>query len=132
MISINFKNLDKSELIKDVVHESLSPLIEKFPQLRNSKITVTLEMENSPFQAGPDLFKVKLHVANGRFKGVTITKADSNIYRALAEIVDHLLEKFNRTGDKERVKKINKARRINREIIEPAESEDLYEWKKSV
>lgn len=132
MIQIIFKNLEKSELAREVVHERVNPLVEKFEQLKDSKITVTLEMENSPFQSGPDLFKVKLHIANGKFKGVTITKSDSNLYKALAEIVDHLLEKLNRTGDKERVKKRNRARKINKEIEEPSGDDQIWEWKQTV
>lgn len=115
MIYIKFKNLDKSELAQEAVHERISRLIEKFPDLNDCKIRVTLEMENSPFQAGPDLFKVKLHVASGRYDGVTIEKSDSSLYVALAEIVDHMLELLNRFGDRSRVKERSRARQIARE-----------------
>lgn len=112
MILIKFKNLEKSEMAREAVSERIEMLVEKFPDLSESKIQVTLEMENSPTQAGPDRFKVKLHVASGRYGGITIEKADSSLYVALAEVVDHMLEKFNRFGDKSRVKERNKARRI--------------------
>ena len=89
MIQINFKNLERSELTRISVRERVEPLIEKFPDLSESKIQITLEMENSPVQAGPDRFKMKLHISRGRYDGITIEKANSNLYVALAEVVDH-------------------------------------------
>lgn len=112
MIEIKFKNLDRSELAKEAVHEKVGALVDKFESLKYSRVVVTLEMENSPLQAGPDLFNAKLHVANGRFAGLTVVKSDSNLYRALADLVDHLLERLNRTGDKERVRRRTKARAL--------------------
>lgn len=87
MISVKFKNLQKSDLVLKAVHERVENLIEKFPDLEKSNIQVTLEMENSPTQAGPDLFKVKLHISNARYDGITIEKADPNLYVALADVV---------------------------------------------
>jgi ribosome-associated translation inhibitor RaiA len=112
MIQVKFKNLEKSEMAMDAVNERLEPFVEKFEDLKESRITVTLEMQNSPIQAGPDLFTVQLHISQGRFKGTTVKKSNSNLYKALADVSDHLLEKLNRLGDKERVKQRTKARKI--------------------
>lgn len=118
MIQIKFKNLEKSEMAREAVQERIETLIEKFPDLSKCKIQITLEMENSPLQAGPDLFKVKLHVASGRYDGITVEKSDASLYVALAEVVDHMLEKLNRFGDRQRVQERAKARRIVREVEE--------------
>lgn len=118
MIQVKFKNLDKSELAREAVHDRIEALTEKFPDLSEAKVQVTLEMENSPIQAGPDLFKVKVHVLRSRYDGVTVEKSDSNLYVALAEVADHMLEKLNRVGDKVRVKERTKARRIEHEMTE--------------
>lgn len=119
MIQVKFKNLEKSELAVDAVYERLESFVEKFEDLKESRIIVTLEMQNSPIQAGPDLFTVKLHISRGRFKGTTVKKSDSNLYKALADVADHLLEKLNRSGDKERVKQRAKARKLlNKRSIE--------------
>lgn len=118
MIQVKFKNLDKSEIARDAVHERIETLVEKFPDLNESKIQVTLEMENSRLQAGPDLFRVKVYVSRGRYDGVTIEKANSNIYVALAEVVDRMLEVLNRLGDRGRVRAKKQAREITR--IQPA------------
>ena len=119
MIQIKFKNLDKSELAQEAVRERVQLLVEKFDDLKGCRITVTLEMENSPVKAGPDLFNVKLHVLNGRYSGVTVSKSDSNMYVALASLMDHMLERLNRTGDKKRVKERTKARQQARIPLVP-------------
>ena len=124
MIQIKFKNLDRSEMALEATHERVEGLIAKFPDLSESKIQVTLEMENSPAQAGPDLFRVKLHVARGRYDGIIVDKADGNLYVALADVVDHMLEKLNRYGDRLRVKERTKARKIAREVEQNLEIDE--------
>lgn len=116
MILVKFKNLEKSELAREAVKERVETLVEKFVDLKQSKVQVTLEMENSPFQAGPDLFKVKLHVSRGRYDGVIVDKSDSNLYVALAQVVDHMLEVLNRFGDRARVKERRKARELIKDL----------------
>lgn len=124
MIQIKFKNLEKSEMAREAVQERMEALVDKFPDLNECKMLVTLEMENSPTQAGPDLFKVKVHVSRGRYRNTTVEKSDSNLYAALAEVVDHMLEKLNRFGDRMRVKERKLARKIAHEAekqFEPRE-----------
>jgi ribosome-associated translation inhibitor RaiA len=118
MIHVKFKNLEKSELAREAVSDRIETLADKFPDLKSSKIQVTLEMENSPIQAGPDLFKVKVYVCNRRYGGTTVEKSSSNLYVALADVVDHMLEILNRTGDRTRVKERRTARKIIREAEE--------------
>ncbi len=110
MTQIIFKNLEKSEMARLAVIERIEALIEKFPDLSESKIQVTLEMENSPLKPGPDLFRVKFHLSRGRYDGITVEKSDSNLYVALADVADHMLEKLNRFGDRIRVQQRKSAR----------------------
>jgi ribosome-associated translation inhibitor RaiA len=124
MIQIKFKNLEKSEMAREEAQGRIEALIGKFPDLSKCKIQITLEMENSPLQAGPDLFKVKLHVARGRYDGITVEKSDASLYVALAEVVDHMLEKLNRFGDRKRVQERAKARKIAREAEENLNLDD--------
>ena len=123
MIQIKFKNLERSELARDAAYERVEMLIEKFPDLRSGRIQITFEMENSPTQAGPDRFKVKFHVSQGRYKGVTVEKSDLSLYVALAEVVDHMLEVLNRFGDRARVRERKRARDLRREIERRMEAE---------
>jgi ribosome-associated translation inhibitor RaiA len=121
MIQVKFKNLEKSEMAREAAQDRIEALIVKFPDLNKSKIQVTLEMENSLIQAGPDLFKVKLHVLGARYDGVTVEKQGKNLYVALADVIEHMLENLNRFGDRVRVKERTKARQFAREFEESAE-----------
>lgn len=112
MISIVFKNLEKSELAREAARERMETLIEKFPDLQRSRMRVTLSMENSPTQAGPDLFRVKVFCHGGRYRGVGLEKTSTNLYVALADVVDHLLERLNRFGDKHRVIQRQQSRKV--------------------
>ena len=112
MINIVFKNLDRSELAREAVTERLEPIVEKFPDLQNSRINVTLEMQNSPLQTGPDLFFVKAHLHSGRYRGLRVEKSSQSLYVALADIVEHMHELLNCFGDRARVKARNNARKF--------------------
>jgi hypothetical protein len=51
-------------------------------------------------------------VRNGRYRGVKLKKSAQNLYVALADVVEHTLEKFNRFGDRSRVKERTRARKF--------------------
>lgn len=127
MLRIKFKNLDRSELAREAVLERMEAMTRKFEDLRQSRITVTLEMENSPTQAGPDRFRVKLFIAGGRFEGLTISKSDANLYKALAELTDHMLESLNRVGRKGRVRERANARKFAQYVPEKRLVEELVD-----
>lgn len=112
MLLVKFKNLDPSEFAKTAVEARIEELIAKFPDLNGSRILVTLEMQNSPLQGGPDVFGVKLIVDSGRYKGVAVEKKDINLYSALANLDHRMLERLNRFGDRKRVRERNQARRL--------------------
>ena len=120
MIRVIFRKLEKSELARSIVIERVESLIEKFNELSDSNITVTLDMDNSPLQAGPDVFKAKIFISTGKYKGVTLTKSDSNLYKAVADLVEHMLEKLNRKGDRDRVRKRTVARKLSFPFRVPA------------
>lgn len=112
MIKIIFKSLDSSELAKEVTKDRITGLIEKFPELNKSKITVTLEMENSPFKKGPDVFSVRIYINHGLYDGIYMKKSAPNFYEALAILIDHMLERLNRSSDRTRVKNRHRARKM--------------------
>ena len=111
MIRIVFKNMVKSELVRAAIQERLASVTDRFPDLGPDQITLTVDMRNSPSQAGPDVFTVKFYCRSGRYRGVTLEKSAPNLYAALAELVDHLQERLNRFGDKSRVKRIKEERK---------------------
>jgi len=112
--SIVFKNLDKSELAREIVRERIGDFFRKFPYLKKHDVRVCLSMENSYSQAGPDLFTAKMIVKGSRYKNLILEKSAPNLYQAIADLHEHLLERLNRAGDRRRVKSRNQKRRITR------------------
>jgi ribosome-associated translation inhibitor RaiA len=100
---IVFRNLEKSEIAREAVEERLGDMVEKFPKLKNHKIIVTLFMENSPAQPGPDSFGVKVLIQGNFFSTISLCKTSPSLYLALADVREHMLEVLNRFGDKARV-----------------------------
>ena len=121
MIKVVFKNLEKSELARETATERMEAVVDKFPDLAKGRMSVTLEMQNSPLQPGPDLFTVKVQITGGRYDGIRLTKSAPNLYAALADVIDHMLEKLNRFGDRSRVKERKKARKQVEILTEPEE-----------
>ena len=120
MIKVRFKNLEVSEVAREVTLERLQAILDKFPGLKSTQLSATLEMLNSPLQAGPDLFKVKILIQGGKYGGIVLEKSAASLYVALAEVVEHALERLNRFGDKTRVKRISSGRRLLHKIDSPA------------
>lgn len=112
MIRVLFRNMDQSELAKEAVFDRLSSVVTKFPWLTESQVTVTLSTENSPRQAGPDLFCVRVRIHGGIAKGILLKASATSLYVALADVSDGLLERLNRFGDRNRVKSRTRERRL--------------------
>lgn len=112
MIHVKFKNMEKSELAARIAIERITDAVTKFPKGNPKSVVVTLGMENSPKQAGPDLFKVRTEVIGGRYHGLILEKEAPDLYKALADVSDGLLERLNRFSDRLRTK----ARKQRREF----------------
>ncbi len=110
-MKIVFRNLGKSSVAKSAVKERLGDMVEKFPRLVNHQIVVTLFMENSPAQPGPDSYGVKVLIRGSKYRDIALTKSASSLFHALAEVREHLLEVLNRFGDKCRVARRRKERK---------------------
>lgn len=110
MLLIVFKGLDRSEFLKQLCQEKMDQVIERFPKLKHSKVTITLTMENSPFKAGKDYFSAKFHCQSGKYRNVLLKKNGENLIFAFTDLLDHLLERLNRYGDRNRVRRIKMAR----------------------
>lgn len=121
MIRVVFKNVIKSDLVKEAVKQRISSVIAKFPDLNPGLIHVTVEMKNSPLQPGPDLFTIACQIHKCRYRGIRIQKSGANLYSALHVMIDHLLYKLNTAGDRIRVRERAKARRILGAGLVPSE-----------
>lgn len=112
MIQVVFKDLERSELAREAAMERMEAIVARFPDLKPSRITVTLSMQNSPIQSGPDMFTVKVYCRGGRYRDILLEKSASNLYVALADVVEHMLERLNRFTDRRRIKERTRARRF--------------------
>lgn len=110
MIRVIFHNMDKSELVRQTSISRLRHMVEKFPDLDLHNITLTLSMENSPRHAGPDVFKACVRVRGAKYSDITLEKSAGNLYQAIAEVSDGMLERLNRFGDRQRVRNIRQQR----------------------
>jgi ribosome-associated translation inhibitor RaiA len=116
MIKVVFKNLEKSELAKEAAQQRLEAILEKFSV---DSVRVTLSMENSPLQAGPDMFTAKLIAKRKGSPPLILEKSASNLYTALSQLSDHLLERLARSRAKGR----GRRRKLARYAKPPAEQE---------
>ncbi len=102
MIQVVFKNLARSDIVKNVVEDRVRHLEEKFPELHSEKLLVTLSMENSPYQRGPDHYTVRLITRAKKFKDTVLERSAPNLYIALADVIDRALEVLHRKAEKRR------------------------------
>ena len=96
MLELKFKNLEKSELAREVVAEKVGLLLEKSAELKKSKVVITLELQNSADKPEPDLFSVKLQIINGKYAGTTLSESSPNMYNALSDLAERLVKKIDR------------------------------------
>ena len=111
MVKVIFKNLEKSDMVSEIVQEKVSHVLAKFPELEGATATVSVEMENSPIHAGKDDFRVKLVVTNRRFKPLVLQKEGPNLYQAAAILSDRLFEVLHRSLEKKRDQRRHSQRR---------------------
>jgi ribosome-associated translation inhibitor RaiA len=112
MIKVTFKNLEKSNLAENIVIEKMNFLVEKFPDLEQHSIQMTLSMDNSSSQAGPDEFGIKVQIKGKKFDGLILEKREKSLYLAMALVYEALLELLNRRTDKLRVKSRTQLRKV--------------------
>lgn len=99
-MKVVFKNLEKSEFILDTATKRANSIISKFPNLNKRDLSLTLSKDTSPTKGGSGVFKVKLQVLTGEFRGIVLEKSSSNLYKALAKTVDKTHERLTRLNSK--------------------------------
>jgi ribosome-associated translation inhibitor RaiA len=97
---IVFKNLERSDFAFDAVKKRINTIISKFPQLNKDDLMLTLSKDTSSVHRGTGVFRVKLQVLSGKYKGVVLEKGSSNLYKALARTVDRTHERIKRFNEK--------------------------------
>lgn len=123
MVQVIFKRMSRSKFAEELIIERLQKVREKFPNLKWSRQVITVSMENSPFQAGPDLFTIQFHCRTGQFRGALLKKSSESLYAAVADLFESLIERLSRLGSKERAKMRGRTRRMQRWLMPPRISE---------
>jgi ribosome-associated translation inhibitor RaiA len=100
MIRLNFHNLDRSELAKEAVEDSLAPVLEQFPFVNVSQIWVSLSTENSSSTSEPDFFRVNMRLAGGVADGISVTAVASSLFVALSGAARELTEGLEKISDR--------------------------------
>jgi ribosome-associated translation inhibitor RaiA len=126
MISVAFKNLEPSDLARTSAHERMAVLVDKFPELNNHRIRITLEMENAPNKRGADSFSVTVRIQGTKYRNIMVRRDNIQLYPALAKVMDSLLETLNRSGDRVRVTDRAAERSVERSLgnlsLEPSKA----------
>lgn len=124
-IKITFKNLERSSLAQQVVHERIHLLMEKFPELEQHAIHVTLSMDNSSTQPRPDEFGIKILIKGKKFDGLIVEKKSKTLYLAMADVFEVLLELLNRRTDKLRVRRRAQLREVKHSTAVSTKDESM-------
>lgn len=111
MINVVFKDLEASELARQLATERLQALVDEFPELRTHLLVITLSMNNSPNRPGPDLFSAYLRISGQKYRRIHLRKSSRSLYIALNELCKTLLEIINRSGDRNRVEARTRSKR---------------------
>lgn len=111
-MKIVFKNLESSELARDIASEQILEVLNKFPETNKHKVTLTLCMDNSSQKPGKDLFGAKIMMTGSKFSNLVLEKQAPSLYVAVGELRDVLLERLNRANDRERVRSRKKLRQL--------------------
>jgi ribosome-associated translation inhibitor RaiA len=123
MVRVVFRNLAKSDFVKNVIDEKVNHVLEKFPELVDAATTVVVGMENSPLHAGPDNFQVKLTMFSRGLKPVILQRESDNPYQAVAHLTDRLFEVLHRALERRREKSRSERRKWKGSPHLP------YEWR---
>ena len=99
-VRVVFQNLKKSEFVKNFVTERVLAVLEKFPQNSRGKAVVYVSMENSPRQAGPDVFGVKVMLQNTVIKNFILSKKAGSLFQATSDLAEGLLETLHRQSER--------------------------------
>ena len=102
MVQVNFKNLERSPMVRQIVAEKMEKVLAKFPRFANTTATVSVSTENSRIVGPSHYYSVKLCVRAKGLRPIIIEKRAANFYAAVAEMTDHALEILHRSLEKRR------------------------------
>ncbi len=111
MVKVIFKNLAKSEMIRNIVTDKIQKTIGKFSNVEHLSSTVIVGREHSPEHTGVEWFSVKFLIHGKGIKPIVLEKRAEDLYLALAMVSDRAFELMHRSIEKERLTHRHERRR---------------------
>jgi len=111
MVKVIFKNLEKSDLIREIAAERVQKALEKYAIVDPLSSTVILSREHSREHSGLDEYSVKLMVGARGHKPVIVEKRATTLTNALATVLDRAMDLLHQSFARERLGVRNERRR---------------------
>ncbi|MCG3200372.1 MAG: hypothetical protein NFCOHLIN_00224 [Gammaproteobacteria bacterium] len=103
MLNIILRNVEEAEHARALVHERFEPLVKRFPDLREHRITVILEAEQgSPGRSGSRMLSVRAMVDGGKYRVMTLPRMADGLHAATAALVARLRALLARAAGRSR------------------------------
>jgi ribosome-associated translation inhibitor RaiA len=125
MVRVVFKNLEKSDMIRDIVGSKILHSLEKFPSLAKATATTIVSRDEARNKNGDEHFSVKLILAGNGIKPIIIEKSSNNLYQAVSIAADSAHEILHRASTRIRERTRLKQRRWKAKHYIPLE----LDWK---
>jgi ribosome-associated translation inhibitor RaiA len=103
MVKVIFKNLERSDLIREIASEKVEKALQKYAVVDPLASTVVLSREHSREHTGVDEFSVKLMVGARGHKPVIVEKRSTSITQALASVLDRAMDLLHQSFARERL-----------------------------
>lgn len=117
MLQAILNDPQKSEKIRTVMIERLEKVMERFPDLKKSPLTVSMSRESR--SAGPEIFKVKVRCGGGRYGGLSLELAAPNLQKAISSVFDRMAERLKKVEARKQKQKRTRVRRIKKQMLTP-------------
>jgi ribosome-associated translation inhibitor RaiA len=104
MLNIVYKNFEPTNYTKEIILERIKPIINKFSLDHKHRVRITLEVVNSPSQAGADVYSITTFIHGITYKNFKMKRSSSDFFRAIADLVDGL--QFQLGKENNRIKKM--------------------------
>ena len=85
-----YKNFESSEFLQRKVEERILTVIKKYRDPKLVEVTVTIEMENSPFKRGPDLYSTSVTLKRAGVLDCHLTKSAINALASISAVSESL------------------------------------------
>lgn len=85
-----FKNFDHSEFLERKVEERILTVVQKYRDPKPIDLVVTIEMENSPFKKGPDVYSTSITLTGSGNLDCRLRKSAINAAASIAASAESL------------------------------------------